>query len=255
MWRSKWTKPEDYFFRLNLWIWRHFASFYFRLAFAWFIMRGDRRSSSFHKEKPTGLYRAFSWLNVSSLSLQSKRIFHSQSELHNSQKHSHSHTYLHAADRDEDEDNWVYQPQHKIGEGGRTKETLHCRGVLLCCFTSFWKKTPSKPRGVCLGCPTTASQCWDFVWMFFCSQPGNQWITRFTRTSRARSGSQRFYGPLYAFSTSSALPACFRVNRRPPWSVCQRTLCTQCVTGSKQVMLHVWRCHRVVAVWAQALGP
>ncbi|AWP20029.1 putative NHS-like protein 1-like [Scophthalmus maximus] len=83
-------------------------------------MRGDRRSSSFHKDKPAGLSRALSWLSVSTLSRQSRRMFHSQSELHAVHKghtYSHSHTHLHAADGDEDDDdNWVYQPQHKIGK-------------------------------------------------------------------------------------------------------------------------------------------
>ncbi|KAG8011303.1 NHS-like protein 1 [Nibea albiflora] len=82
-------------------------------------MRGDRRSSSFRKEKPAGLSRALSWLSVSTLSRQSRRIFHSQNELHavhHRHTHSYSHTHLHAADKDEggDDDNWVYQPQHKI---------------------------------------------------------------------------------------------------------------------------------------------
>lgn len=87
-------------------------------------MRGDRRSASFHKEKPAGLSRALSWLN---LSHQRKRIFHSQNELHvahNRQTHSRSRTSLHLAHRDEDEDvdNWVYRPQHKIGESGERKD-------------------------------------------------------------------------------------------------------------------------------------
>ncbi|XP_033999969.1 NHS-like protein 1 isoform X8 [Trematomus bernacchii] len=82
-------------------------------------MRGERRSSSFRKEKPAGMSRALSWLSVSTLSRQSRRIFHSQNNLHavhHRQPHSHSHTRLHAAVRDEDDDdddNWVYQPQHK----------------------------------------------------------------------------------------------------------------------------------------------
>ncbi|KAL3052507.1 hypothetical protein OYC64_005115 [Pagothenia borchgrevinki] len=85
-------------------------------------MRGERRSSSFRKEKPAGMSRALSWLSVSTLSRQSRRIFHSQNNLHavhHRQPHSHSHTRLHAAVRDEDDDdddNWVYQPQHKRGE-------------------------------------------------------------------------------------------------------------------------------------------
>lgn len=135
-------------------------------------MRGDRRSSSFRKEKPTGLYRAFSWLNVSSLSLQSRRIFHSQSELHNSQKHSRSHTYLHAADRDEDEDNWVYQPQHKIGEGGRTKETLCCRGDLLYVVLDLSvQKHPANHAVFVLGVPQQHHNAGTlFEWIFVLNQ-------------------------------------------------------------------------------------
>lgn len=87
-------------------------------------MRGDRRCSSFRKEKPAGLSRALSWLSVSNLSRQSRRIFHSQSELHavhNHQTHSFSHTHLYSSDRDkrEDDDDWVYHPQHRKGEGRR----------------------------------------------------------------------------------------------------------------------------------------
>lgn len=87
-------------------------------------MRGDRRSASFRKEKAAGLSRALSWLSVSTLSRQSRRVFHSQNELHaihKRQLYSYSHTHLHTADRDEDDDDddsWVYHPQHKIGESG-----------------------------------------------------------------------------------------------------------------------------------------
>lgn len=88
-------------------------------------MRGERRSASFQKEKPAGLSRALSWLSVSTLSRQSRRVFHSQSELHAIHKrhaYSHSHTHLHAAVRDEDDDDsWVYHPQHKIGESGQSE--------------------------------------------------------------------------------------------------------------------------------------
>ncbi|TNN68638.1 NHS-like protein 1 [Liparis tanakae] len=81
-------------------------------------MRGERRSASLRKEKPAGLSRALSWLSVSTLSRQSRRIFHSQNDLHAAhrrQPHSHSHTHLNAAGRAEgdDDDDWVYQPQHK----------------------------------------------------------------------------------------------------------------------------------------------
>ncbi|XP_030261255.1 NHS-like protein 1 isoform X6 [Sparus aurata] len=88
-------------------------------------MRGDRRSSSFRKEKPAGLSRALSWLSVSTLSRQSRRIFHSQSELHAIHtRPAYSHTHLHAVDRDEeDDDNWVYQPQHKIAVSNLDEES------------------------------------------------------------------------------------------------------------------------------------
>ncbi|XP_033503830.2 NHS-like protein 1 isoform X4 [Epinephelus lanceolatus] len=89
-------------------------------------MRGERRSASFRKEKPAGLSRALSWLSVSTLSRQSRRIFHSQNELHSvHNRQSYSHTHLHAADGDEDDDddNWVYQPQHKIAVSNLDEES------------------------------------------------------------------------------------------------------------------------------------
>uniref|UniRef100_A0AAV2KBJ2 Uncharacterized protein n=1 Tax=Knipowitschia caucasica TaxID=637954 RepID=A0AAV2KBJ2_KNICA len=98
-------------------------------------MRGDRRSSSFRKDKPVGLSRALSWLNVSTLSRQSKRIFHSQGELHG--RHTLSHSHLHTANRDDD-DNWVYQPQHRIGEAEE--------GLWIELFLQSW---PVSTRGVC----------------------------------------------------------------------------------------------------------
>lgn len=120
------------------------------LTFPWIRMRGDRRSSSFRKEKPAGLSRALSWLSVSTLSRQSRRIFHSQSELHAIHtRPAYSHTHLHAVDRDEDDDdNWVYQPQHKIGE--RRKDRQQWRVNLRYCHTilfvaCFFRCTPTKP--------------------------------------------------------------------------------------------------------------
>ncbi|XP_054872163.1 NHS-like protein 1 isoform X3 [Amphiprion ocellaris] len=77
-------------------------------------MRGDRRSSSFRKEKPVGLTRALSWLSVSTLSRQSRRIFHSQNELHVVHSNSHRH---------EDEDDWVYHPQHRIAVSNLDEES------------------------------------------------------------------------------------------------------------------------------------
>ncbi|KAK0131309.1 hypothetical protein N1851_033995 [Merluccius polli] len=92
-------------------------------------MRGDG-------DKPAvGLTRALSWLAVSSLSHQTRRLFGSQSELRanrrsrrglrsQSRSHSRSHTHLHAAggegradddDNVDDDDDWVYEPQHRTG--------------------------------------------------------------------------------------------------------------------------------------------
>ncbi|XP_026175099.1 NHS-like protein 1 isoform X3 [Mastacembelus armatus] len=86
-------------------------------------MRGERRSASFRKEKQVGLSRAISWLSVSNLSRQNRRIFHSQNELH-ANHNSRSHTHLHAADQDEpDDDNWVYHPQHKIAVSNLDEES------------------------------------------------------------------------------------------------------------------------------------
>ncbi|XP_011610401.2 NHS-like protein 1 isoform X3 [Takifugu rubripes] len=89
-------------------------------------MRGDKRCGSFRKEKPAGLSRALSWLSVSSISRQSRRIFHSQNELHSAHNHhTHSHPHLYGPDRDEeeDEDNWVYQPQHKTAVSNLDEES------------------------------------------------------------------------------------------------------------------------------------
>lgn len=89
-------------------------------------MRGDRRCSSFRKEKPAGLSRALSWLNVSNLGRQSRRIFRSQSELHRIHGHPVQAQQLHSAHRhrskhaDSDDDDWVYHPQHRKGEGPDT---------------------------------------------------------------------------------------------------------------------------------------
>lgn len=92
-------------------------------------MRGDRRCSSFRKEKPAGLSRALSWFNVSNLGRQSRRIFRSQSELHRIHGHPVQAQQPHSAHRrrnkhadsdeidDDDDDDWVYHPQHRRGEG------------------------------------------------------------------------------------------------------------------------------------------
>ncbi|KAF7230632.1 NHS-like protein 1 isoform X3 [Nothobranchius furzeri] len=91
-------------------------------------MRGDRRSASFHKERPAGLSRALSWLSMTNLSHQRRRIFRSQNELHvvhNRHTHSLLRSYHHAAHKseDEDDDNWVYRPQHKIAVSNLDEES------------------------------------------------------------------------------------------------------------------------------------
>jgi hypothetical protein len=83
-----------------------------------------------------GLTRALSWLNVSTLSSQTRRLFRSQSELRpqpgagrrvaRSQSQSRLHTPRHAVgtggrrggqgDSDDNDDDWVYEPQHRTGE-------------------------------------------------------------------------------------------------------------------------------------------
>ncbi|CAL8312759.1 unnamed protein product [Lota lota] len=84
-------------------------------------------------DKPAvGLTRALSWLNVSTLSRQTRRLFRSQSELRppapgrrapRSQPRSRSHAHLHAGGEGEDgggggnDDDWVYEPQHRTAAG------------------------------------------------------------------------------------------------------------------------------------------
>lgn len=72
----------------------------------------EKRSGSLKKEERTekgaSLSRALSWLSVSSLSQQTRKLFRSQNSLN---RHSH---VPHGADEDDD---WVYAPQHYIGEG------------------------------------------------------------------------------------------------------------------------------------------
>ncbi|XP_051732308.1 NHS-like protein 1 isoform X3 [Ctenopharyngodon idella] len=72
-------------------------------------MMRDKRSGSFRMDrdktdKAAPISRALSWLNVSSLSQQTRKLFRSQNNLHR-----HSHT-PHGVD--EDDDDWVYEPQH-----------------------------------------------------------------------------------------------------------------------------------------------
>uniref|UniRef100_A0A3Q2NN86 NHS like 1 n=1 Tax=Fundulus heteroclitus TaxID=8078 RepID=A0A3Q2NN86_FUNHE len=87
-------------------------------------MRGDRRSASFQKEKPAGLSRALSWLNMSPLSHQGRRLFHSQSDLHVvPNRRSRSHPHVPRKDEDGDDDDWVYRPQHKIAVSNLDEES------------------------------------------------------------------------------------------------------------------------------------
>uniref|UniRef100_A0A3P9M704 NHS-like 1b n=1 Tax=Oryzias latipes TaxID=8090 RepID=A0A3P9M704_ORYLA len=83
-------------------------------------MKGGRRSASFHRERPAGLSRAFSWLSLSSLSEHRRRIFRSQHELH---VPSPSNAHPEGSDRDGDDDSWVYKPQHKIAVSNLDEES------------------------------------------------------------------------------------------------------------------------------------
>lgn len=142
------------FFQIETWSLRRFDSTLscLGLAFPWSRMRGDRRCSSFRKEKPAGLTRALSWLSVPTLSRQSRRIFHSQNELHavhNHQTHSHTHLYAREREEKEDDDNWVYQPQHKIGEGARRRENQQCHSLfILVATTPVCSCTLTRPCGI-----------------------------------------------------------------------------------------------------------
>lgn len=114
------TQPVDSVFLLGFFT---VSSDHLLDSFFWAKMRGDRRSASFHKEKPAGLSRALSWLNMSPLSQQGRRFFHSQSDLHllpNRRSRSRSHLHVPQKDEPDDDDNWVYRPQHKIGETGES---------------------------------------------------------------------------------------------------------------------------------------
>ncbi|XP_077409414.1 NHS-like protein 1 isoform X3 [Vanacampus margaritifer] len=81
-------------------------------------MRGDRRTS----EKPARLWRALSWLSVSTFSRQSRHVFHSQNELHLvhnrrpcQEPPSHHDRHATAA--------CVYQPQHKTAVSSLDEES------------------------------------------------------------------------------------------------------------------------------------
>ncbi|XP_046878252.1 NHS-like protein 1 isoform X2 [Hypomesus transpacificus] len=86
-------------------------------------MRRERRSGSFRKEKPSGLPRALSWLSVSSLSRQTRRIFRGQGELC-AHARSRSHTHLHPGEGQQDDDeDWVYEPQHRTAVSNLDEES------------------------------------------------------------------------------------------------------------------------------------
>ncbi|XP_077076006.1 NHS-like protein 1 isoform X7 [Siphateles boraxobius] len=72
-------------------------------------MMRDKRSGSFRRdrdktEKAAPISRALSWLSVSSLSQQTRKLFRSQNNLHRHSQTPHG--------GDEDGDDWVYEPQH-----------------------------------------------------------------------------------------------------------------------------------------------
>lgn len=158
-------------------------------------MRGDKRCGSFRKEKPAGLSRALSWLSVSSISRQSRRIFHSQNELHSAHnRQTHSHLYGPDSDEEEDEDNWVYQPQHKTGEDEPGKENqqrypLQIR-VYRCLHSSCRRTRPANHR-TCLSW-LNHSVIADLHSMDFWS--GRQRMTVYMRMQSKKWVTVSFYG-------------------------------------------------------------
>lgn len=169
-------------------------------------MRGDRRSSSFRKEKPAGLSRALSWLSVSTLSHQSRRIFHSQSELHAAHtRPAYSHTHLHTADGDgdEDEDNWVYQPQHKIGESGEEVRAWQATWLTFQLPWFRYKTVDGDPPQhiVCFAwLHHNFTQCLEITqWIFVLAlhqEATKRLVYLHKQANKQRSGSLSFYGPL-----------------------------------------------------------
>lgn len=78
-------------------------------------MRKEKHSGSVSKqrdkkEKATSVTRALSWLSGSSLSRRTRKLFRSHSDL-NSISHRDQEK------GGDDDDDWVYEPQHYIGEG------------------------------------------------------------------------------------------------------------------------------------------
>lgn len=79
-------------------------------------MRKEKHSGSLRrdkdkKEKSATVTRALSWISGSSLSRQTRKLFRSHNDLN-----TLAHTEHHDQQRDDDDD-WVYEPQHYIGEG------------------------------------------------------------------------------------------------------------------------------------------
>lgn len=79
-----------------------------------FSMRKEKHSGSMgrerdKREKAVSVTRALSWLGSSTLSRRTRKLFHSHNDLN---------TLSHAGHRDKekDDDDWVYEPQHYIGE-------------------------------------------------------------------------------------------------------------------------------------------
>lgn len=79
-------------------------------------MRKEKHSGSLRrerdkKEKAATVTRTLSWLSGSSLSRQTRKLFRSHNDLNTLSRTEH---------RDQvkgDDDDWVYEPQHYIGEG------------------------------------------------------------------------------------------------------------------------------------------
>lgn len=181
-------------------------------------MRGDKRCGSFREEKPAGLSRALSWLSVSSISRQSRRIFHSQNELHSAHNHqTHSRPHLYGPDRDEeeDEDNWVYQPQHKTGEDEH-RQRYPLQIIVYRRLHSSCRKTRPANHKTCLSW-LNHSVIADLHWMDFC-QEGSEWL--FICACKARSGSPSFYGAPSPSSLPQNILVAVKSDLKGVWDHC-----------------------------------
>lgn len=70
-------------------------------------MKQESSSKSLRfKSNPGSLSRAVSWINFSTLSKQTKRLFRSDGEL----------TSICDGDQVEEDENWIYRPQHRNGD-------------------------------------------------------------------------------------------------------------------------------------------